>query len=429
MEREEAVVVAGAACRLPGASTPTALWQLLREGRTAIREVPAERWSADAYFDADLATPGKINNRVGGFIDNIAGFDPAFFGISKREAEALDPQHRLLLEVSWEALENAYVPPTTLAGSRSGVFIGIGNSDYASSYYSREGAYNAYSPSGNILCFSANRLSRFYDLRGPSMAIDTACSSSMYALHYACQGLRAGDIDWALVGGVSLLCEPSTSIAMSKAGLLSSLGEIRSYDATADGLVRSDGCVVMLLTRSGEAQARGVTPLGIVAGTAVAHDGGRGALTAPDLEAQQDVMRSCLERAKIRPEDISYVEGHGVGSPLADGIELQAFQSVFCKSRKNNAPLLVSSMKPNIGHSEAASGLASVLKALLCLKNGQIPAVLHFKELNPAAGHVPGLKVLTENTLWSPGWLPNVSVNSYGIGGANGNAVIRGVDR
>jgi acyl transferase domain-containing protein len=319
---------------LSGADSPAALWKLLQDGRDAITEVPADRWNVDDYYDPVPATPGKMHTRWGGFLDQVDCFDAEFFGISAREACFMDPQQRLVLEVTWEALESAGIVPDRLAGSRTGVFIGISNFDYNRLLCRDFSTMDAYSSTGTILAIAANRLSYLLNLRGPSLAVDTACSSSLVTVHLACQSLRCRESDLALAGGVNLILSPEVTIILSQGGLMSARGRCHTFDENADGYVRSEGCGVVVLKRLSDALRDGDRIRALLRGSAVNQDGGTNGLTAPSATAQQAVIRDALANAEVAPGQISYVEAHGSGTRLGDIIEFRALKAVLLASRE-----------------------------------------------------------------------------------------------
>ncbi|UQA57015.1 type I polyketide synthase [Polyangium aurulentum] len=423
----EAIAIIGVGCRFPGANGPRAFWRLLREGVDAITEVPAGRWDIHAYYDPELSEPGKMSTRWGGFIDGVDAFEPAFFGVSQGEASSMDPQHRLLLEVSWEALEDAGLSPRSLAGSPAGVFVGIGSTDYARACFEDEAKVNAYFAAGNALCFASNRVSKFFDLRGPSISLDTGCSSSLFAIHLACQSLRAGDTDLALAAGINLLLSPLPTIATSQAWLMAADGRCKSFDAAADGYVRSEGCGVVVLKRLSDALAHGDTIWGVIRGCAVNQDGHGESLTTPNPAGQGEVIRKALQQARLSPQDIDYIEAHGVGTKAADLAEAQALGAVFGEARAEAGRKWIGSVKTNIGHLEAAAGMAALIKVLLGLRHELIPRHLHFTSLPPeiAASGVR-LDIATEPVPWaqSAEHARRAGINSFGLGGANGHLVI-----
>lgn len=382
----EPIAIIGMGCRFPGgADTPEAFWQLLRNGVDAISEIPTGRWHVDDYYDPRLDAPGKMYVRSGGFLERVDGFDAHFFNILPREAVAIDPQHRLLLEVSWEALEYAGQAPNKLTGSRTGVFIGISNSDYAH-LQARTGDLNqadAYIATGTSLNFAAGRLSYMLGLQGPSMAIDTACSSSLVAVHLACQSLRAHESDMTLAGGVNLMLSPEVSVALCKARMLAPDGRCKTFDAVADGYGRGEGCGIIVLKRLSDALAHGDTIYALIRGSAINQDGPSSGLTVPNAQAQQAVIREALANARVEPEQVSYVEVHGTGTSLGDPIELRALASALGQGRTGDEPLIVGSVKTNIGHLEAAAGVAGLVKVVLSLQHREIPPHLHLKHPSP----------------------------------------------
>jgi phthiocerol/phenolphthiocerol synthesis type-I polyketide synthase B len=427
--RREPIAIVGMACRLPGGVlNPDQYWQLLEEGRDAVTEAPPERWSLDEYYDPDPRAPGKMCTRWGGFLSDVDQFDAAFFGITPREAINLDPQQRLLLEVAWEALESAGIPPDGLAGSRTGVFVGVGFNDYARLVAEqRVDQINAYSGSGVQLCFAAGRISYALGLNGPSFIVDTACSSSLVALHQACQSLRAGECDVALAGGVNLLLAPEGNIFLSQAGALSPTGRCKTFDAAADGMVRSDGCGVLVLKRLRDATADGDAVLAVIRGSAVNHDGRSSGLTVPSGPAQEAVMRAALQSAGLTADAVSHVEAHGTGTALGDPIEVHSTAAVYGKRSADVPALTLSSVKTNLGHSEAASGVASVIKAVQMLRHRRLAPHLHFKSWNP---HVTldgaRIRVPTRSEQWGnvPGRARIAGVSSFGLSGTNAHVLI-----
>ncbi len=422
----EDIAIVGIACRFPGgAKDSDTFWQLLREGVDAISVVPASRWDVNAFYDPNLGTPGKMNTRWGGFLDEVATFDPQFFGISPREAESMDPQQRLLLEVSWEALENAGLAAEHLAGSQTGVFIGISTNDYSRLHTVLLGNnVDAYSGTGNALCIAANRLSYFLDLHGPSKAIDTACSSSLVAVHDACQSLRQRECNLALVGGVNLILSPDLTITFSAAQMLSPLGRCKTFDADADGYVRGEGCGIVVLKRLSDAVKDSDNILAVIKGTAMNQDGRSNGLTAPNGPAQQAVIRQALANAEINASEINYVEAHGTGTSLGDPIELNALKEVLMSGRVPEQPCYIGSVKTNIGHLEAAAGIAGLIKTALALQHQEIPPLLHLKTLNPHIAIADtALSIPTELTLWSTEQ-KLAGVSSFGFGGTNAHVVL-----
>ncbi|WP_288255010.1 type I polyketide synthase [uncultured Hydrogenophaga sp.] len=426
--RNEPIAIVGMGCRFPGgANSPEAFWQLLEEGRDAIRDIPADRWDKDAWFDADPDAPARMSVRNGGFLDDVAGFDPAFFGISPREALTMDPQQRLLMEVSWEALEHAGLSPERLAGSPTGVFFGLCNSDHFHRVLER-GTENidAYIASGNAHSVASGRVSYFMGLQGPALSIDTACSSSLVALHVACLSLRSGESRTALAGGVNLMCSPETTVALTKAHMLAPDGRCKTFDAAADGFARGEGCGVLVLKRLSDAQADGDRVLAVIRGSAANQDGRSGGLTVPNGPAQEAVIRAALADAGLSPADIDYVEAHGTGTTLGDPIEVRALAGALGPGRAADAPLRIGSVKTNLGHLESAAGVAGVMKVVLSLMHGRIPRHLHFKTPSPhiAWAQYP-VRVTADGEAWARGdRVRRAGVSSFGFSGTNAHLVI-----
>jgi acyl transferase domain-containing protein/acyl carrier protein len=342
-------------CRFPQANSAQDFWQLLREGRDAIRELPLAR--RNSY----LSMPCTL---WGGFLDQIESFDPHFFHISPREAIQMDPQQRLLLEVAWEALEDAGLATRYVKGSRTGVFIGMSNSDYTHLQLRQRENISAHMGTGGALSIAANRLSYFFDFRGPSMVVDTACSSSLTALHLACQSLRSGEIDMALVGGVNLLLSSEWTVVFSKVGMLAADGRCKTFDSRADGYVRREGCGVLVLKRLPDALQHHDRILAQVRGTAINQDGSSNGLTAPHGRAQQEVIQAALENAGLTPNHLDYIEAHGTGTSLGDPIEIAALSKSLQARDAQLPPCAIGSVKTNIGHLEAAAGIAGVITAV-----------------------------------------------------------------
>ncbi|HJV97059.1 MAG TPA: polyketide synthase, partial [Albitalea sp.] len=343
------IAIVGAGCRYPGGvEDPEALWRLVRDGVDAVSVVPAERWDADAYYDPDPKAPGKMVTKRAGFLSQVDRFDPQFFGISPREAATMDPQQRLLLETACEALESAGIPTDRLAGSATGVFVGITTSDYGQ-LLRLGGPENSdvYSATGSALNAAAGRLAFTFGLQGPCVSVDTACSSSLVAVHLACQSLRSGESDMALAGGVNVVLSPDAMVLFSKWGMMAPDGACKTFDAAADGFVRAEGCAVIALKRLADALAAGDPVLAVIRGSAVNSDGRSSGLTVPNGPAQQAVIRSALASAELKPADIDYVEAHGTGTSLGDPIEVEALGAVMREGRAPERPLLIGSVKTN----------------------------------------------------------------------------------
>ena len=424
--RSEPVAVVGVGCRFPGgADGVERFWAGLSEGRSAIGEVPPDRWDMDAFFDPDPDAPGKIATRHAGLLEGVDRFDAPLFGISPREAVLMDPQQRWLLEVVWEALEWSGIAPDSLSGSATGVFVGISTNEYLQRALKMgdPSVVGPHAGTGNALSIAANRLSYVLGLRGPSMAVDTACSSSLVAVHLACQSLRSGESDLALAGGVNLLLAPETMINFSRARMLSPDGRCKTFDAAADGYVRGEGCGMVVLRRLSDALGAGDEVLAVIRGSAVNQDGRSNGLTAPNGPSQEAVVRRALEVAGVDPADVGYVEAHGTGTPLGDPIELRALGRVLGPGRRPDCPLVVGSVKTNIGHLEAAAGIAGLIKAVLAVHHGRIPAHLNFTDPNP---HVPWdelpVVIPTEAMAWPGRRVAGVS--SFGFGGTNAHVVL-----
>lgn len=427
-EGDPAAII-GIGCRFPGsANDPDSFWRLLRDGVDAMSEVPAARWNLDRVYDPDPDAVGKMYTRYGAFIDEVDGFDASFFGISPREAMSMDPQQRLLLEVAWEALENAGQSPESLVGSSTGVFIGISGNDYAHLVAGGDPLkVDAYFGSGNSLSAAAGRISFALGLQGPSMALDTACSSSLAALHLACRSLQAGESRLAIVGGVNLMLTPSTYVNLSRARMLAPDGRCKTFDAAANGYARGEGCGVVVLKRLSEALHDGDRVLAVVRGSAVNQDGHSGGFTVPNGPSQEAVIRAALAVAGTEPRRVSYVEAHGTGTPLGDPIEVQALAAVLGKDREPANPLVIGSVKTNIGHLEAASGMAGLIKVVLALVHEEIPRHLHFTEPNP---YVPWdtipVRVADQPLAWRAvfGEPRLAGVSSFGFVGTNAHVVL-----
>jgi len=429
-EKNEPIAIIGMGCRFPGGvDNPEAFWQLLREGRDAIIEVPKNRWDIEAYYGTDPDAPGKMSTRSGGFLSGpVDQFDPQFFGISPREAVSLDPQQRLLLEVSWEALEHANLVPEKIYGSSTGVFVGVTSLDYGLLLFGKTNIerIDAYSGTGGTLGVAAGRLSYLFGFTGPSFIVDTACSSSLVTTHLACHSLRLCECDLALVGGVNLMLRPEPYINFSKARMLSPDGRCKTFDAAADGYGRGEGCGVIVLKRLSDAQRDGNNILAQIRGSAVNQDGPSGGLTVPNGPAQEKVIRQALANAGIEPTQMGYIEAHGTGTSLGDPIEMAALGNVFCQARSVDNPLVVGSVKSNFGHLESAASVAGIIKVVLSLQHQKIPPHLHFKQPNP---HIDWeafpVTVPTELKPWSVGNKRRIAgVSSFSFSGTNAHLVI-----
>ncbi len=424
-QAEEPIAIVGMACRFPGADDHPAFLELLRGGVDAITEVPPNRWDLEHLYDEAPEAPGKMSTRWGGFLRQIDQMDCGFFGISPREAVQMDPQQRLLLEIGWEALEDAGIPPSSLAGSNTGVFVGIMTTDYGQTRYGSLEAIDAYAGSGNTHGMTANRLSYQLDLRGPSMAIDTACSSSLVAIHLACQSLRSGETDLALAGGVNVLLWPGHTVYFTKASLMAADGRCKTFDSRADGFVRGEGAGMVALKTLAAAQADGDHVLAVVRGSAINQDGRSNGLTAPNPMAQEAVLRGAYRSAGVSPGQVRYVEAHGTGTALGDPIETKALGNVLAAERPATEPCTIGSVKTNVGHLEAAAGIAGLIKAILTVRHRQIFPHLHFREPNPEIpfDRLP-LRVATGLEPLPTDGPIHVGVSSFGFGGTNAHVVL-----
>jgi len=423
----EPIAIVGLACRLPGGvDSPKKYWQLLAGGVDAVTEVPRERWDIDRYYDPDPDVPGKMYARHGGFIRDVSAFDSWFFRISPREAQSLDPQQRLLLEVAWEALEDAGIAADTLSGTPTGVFVGLTTNDYAQLLMRDDHgrSLDAFFFTGNPTNAAAGRLAYSFGFQGPALAIDTACSSSLVSVHQACASLRTGECRTALAGGVNLVLIPENTVAVCKTRALSPEGRCRTFDRGANGFVRSEGCGLVVLKRLSDAIADGDPIRAVIRGSAVNQDGASSGFTVPNGTAQQAVIRKAL--GTIAPGDIDYLEAHGTGTPLGDPIEVSAAAAVLGQDREASRPLYIGSVKTNIGHCEAAAGIAALIKTVLALEHGEIPPHLHFHDPNPL---IPwdtlSVRVPQARTPWPRTTRPRLAgVSAFGASGTNAHVVL-----
>ena len=427
----EPIAIIGIGCHFPGeATSPQAFWAMLCAGVDATREVPGERWEVRKFYDPNLNKSGKMNALRGGYLGRIDQFDAHFFGISPREAIWLDPQQRLLLQVAWEALEDGGQVAERLVGSDTGVFIGGFTLDYQLlQNYGAYGRYRlqAHSATGMMMTMLANRLSYIFDFRGPSLAIDTACSGSLVAVHLAAQSIWNGECSLALAGGSNIMISPNTTIAESKGGFLSPDGRCKAFDAAANGYARGEGAGVVLLKPLARALADRDPIYALIRGTAVTQDGHTNGITVPNQAAQEAAMRTAYRRAGIAPHEIQYVETHGTGTPVGDPIEARAIGNVLSNGRPREQRCIIGSVKTNIGHLEAAAGVASLTKAALALKYRQIPPHLHLRDPNPdIAFDELQLRVPTELDEWPATGGPRYAgINSFGFGGTNAHVVLQ----
>jgi acyl transferase domain-containing protein/acyl carrier protein len=430
VRQAEPIAIIGIGCRFPGgADSPEAFWRLLREGVDAITEVPADRWNGDSFYDPDPTRPGKAVTRWGGFVAHpVDELDAQFFGMSPREAAHLDPMQRWLLEVAWEALEDAGLALESVAGSPTAVFIGIFTEDTKLFQLTGDNRdlIGMHTATGTAMTMAANRLSYWFDLRGPSVALDTACSSSLMAVHLACQSLWSGESTLALAGGANAMFTPEFTIAESKAGMLSPDGRCKTFDAAANGYVRGEGAGLVVLKPLAAALADGDRIHALILGTAANQDGRTPGITVPSGAAQEALMKEAFRRAGVSPGQVRYMEAHGTGTAVGDPIEARALGAVLGIDRPAGDRCLVGSVKTNIGHLEAASGIAGLIKAALCLKHREIPPHLHLSHPNP---EIPferlGLRVPRELEPWPDEPGPALAaVNSFGFGGANAHVVL-----
>ena len=428
----EPIAIVGMGCRLPGGiESPEDFWMFLRDGSEAIGEVPPERWDLAIHYNPDPAHPLTQHVRQGGFVEDIDRFDAAFFGITPREAVCMDPQQRLLLEVAWRAFEDAGQPLEQVRGTAVGVFIGISSADYSSLLWASRERYittdnEPFVLPGNTGCIAANRLSYFFDFKGPSFTVDTACSSSLVAVHLACESIWRGESEAALAGGVQALIHPGIQMSFCKAGLLAPDGRCKSFDASADGYVRSEGAGAVLLKPLAAAQAAGDPIYAVIHGSAVNSDGRSNGMVAPNARAQIACVRAAFARAGIDPAATQYVEAHGTGTRQGDPIELRALGTVLGEGRPEGEPCRVGSVKTNLGHSETAAGITGLIKAALCVAKRQLPSSLHCRRPNPSIDFA-GLKLQVQTSL-EPFPYPEratvVGVSSFGFGGTNAHVVL-----
>jgi 3-oxoacyl-(acyl-carrier-protein) synthase/SAM-dependent methyltransferase len=421
------VAIIGMSCRFPGADDPASLWRLLAEGGDAIADIPSDRWNADDWYDPDPDAPGRMSARQGGFLKEVADFDAAFFGISDREAVSIDPQHRILLEVAWEAVEDAGLTADALFGSPGGVFVGISSFDYASlrGQNGDPAQVDAYHAAGVSHAAAAGRIAYYLGLRGPALSIDTACSSSLAAIHLACQSLRLGECGVALAGGINLILSPEIHVTLSKARMMAPDGRCKAFDAAADGFVRSEGCGVIVLKPLDDAVRDGDRIHAVIRGSACNQDGRSSGLSAPNGPAQTAVVKSAWRAAGLRPEDVAYVEAHGTGTALGDPIEAGALAEALEDAPAGHL-LAIGSIKTNLGHMEAAAGVGGLIKTVLALENETLPASLHFRDPSPSIDWPRSrLSVVSEARPWPREATPRrAGVSSFGLSGTNVHIVV-----
>ncbi|WP_394834884.1 phosphopantetheine-binding protein [Pendulispora rubella] len=418
-ELDDPIAVIGMGCRFPGnVHDPASFWSLLQQGKDGITEVPKDRWDIDALYDPDPDAPGKIYSRRGGFLEGADRFDAEAFGISAEEAALMDPQQRLLLEVCWEALENAGEAPTELQGSRTGVFVGLANQGYNRVLDPRD--LDAFTATDTLASVASGRLSHAFGFHGPTMTIEAACASSLVAIHLAAESLRRGESELAIAGGVTLLLQPELQVYFSKLGLLSRDGCCKAFDANADGMVRGEGCGLVVLKRHSQAIADGNPVLALVRGSAVQSTGAGKGVAIPNALAERRVLRAALESGRLAPADVDYIETHGTGTWAGDAIELTALKAVFGEPRADGSSCVLGAVKTNIGQLEYAGGVAGVMKAILAFEHETIPRNLNYTTPHP---RVPlegtPLVIPTQSHPWRRGDRPRIAgVSAFGLSGA-----------
>ena len=428
MENQKIAII-GIGCRFPGGvNDAESFWKLLAEGRDVVTETPADRWNVDRFYDAEPGLAGKTIAKRGGFIEGIDQFDPQFFGISPREAPYIDPQQRLLLETAWEAIESAGIVLDLENGTDIGVFMGVSHNDYQAIQGGGTDrcGISAHSPTGSAHSIAANRISYCFNLRGPSLAMDTACSSALTAVHIAVEQLRSGRCKMAMAGGVTVMITPDGFIGFSQAGMLSPDGNCKAFDAAANGFVRGEGAGVVLLKPLAQAQADGDPIYGVILGSSLNQDGHTNGISLPSTEAQAQLVRNACLDAGIHPTAVGFVEAHGTGTAVGDPIEATALAEALCVDRPANDPLPIGSVKTNMGHLETAAGIVGLIKGMLVVKHGQIPPSLHFKSPNPHMDMTAlKLRVPTQLEPFPKSAGPRiVGVNSFGFGGANAHVIL-----
>ncbi len=423
----EAIAIIGYSLRLPGANDTGEFWQNLVNGIDSIREVPAERWNVADFYDPNPGTPGKMVTRWGGFLSDVDKFDANFFGISPREATHIDPQQRLLLEVTWEAFENAGLTWSSISNQPVGVFVGISGSDYSRLQSGDFNRLDAYSGTGNAFSIAANRISYVFDLKGPSFPVDTACSSSLVSVHNAVTSLRRGESSMAVAAGVNLILAPDITITFSQARMMAPDGRCKTFDDNADGYVRGEGVGVVILKRLSDAIRDGDKIRAVIRGSAINQDGRSNGITAPNGLAQQAVLRLALKDARLSANQVGYFEAHGTGTSLGDPIEVNAMKAVMAVGRSDEQPLILGSVKTNIGHLESAAGIAGLIKTTLTLEHEFIPRILHYKKLNKLIKlEDSNIIIASADTEWRRGQSPRFAgVSAYGFGGANAHLVLQ----
>ncbi|MCP5018763.1 MAG: SDR family NAD(P)-dependent oxidoreductase [Ketobacter sp.] len=428
MYHGEPIAIIGIGSKMPMAPNgPGDFWDLLKNGRCGINDEPSDRWDINQYLDKNEDAPGKTYTLSAGLIDDIESFDGKLFGIAPREIESMEPQQRLVLEASWGSLENAGYAPNSLNGTRTGVFVGVGANEYIRSCATGAREEDImFIPTGNALNVIAGRVAFNLGLQGPTMTLDTACSSSAVAIHLASQSLRNGECDMALAGGVNAMVMPETFVALSKAHMLSKEGRCKTFDESADGYVRGEGVGILALKRLSDAERDGDNIVAVIKGSAINQDGRSSSLTAPNGPSQENVIRSALANAGLTVDDVDWVETHGTATPLGDPIEVQSLEAVYCTNRTSDNPLIISSVKTNVGHLESAAGVSSVMKAALSLQHGEIPPHLHFNKFNPhIAVDASKFTIPTESREWKAGERKRrVGISSFGFSGTNVHMIL-----
>ncbi|MFA9421933.1 MAG: SDR family NAD(P)-dependent oxidoreductase [Sedimentibacter sp.] len=429
-DSSDSIAIVGMSCRFPqGGNSPEEFWNLLVHGVDAIGDVPEERWEVEKYFSADDKEEGKMYCKKGGFLNvPIDQFDPKFFNISPKEVAEIDPHHRILIELTWEAFENAGLDISKYSGSRTGVFLGLASDEYgmASVSSGNVSKIDSYSLTGICKSTACGRISYMFGFEGPSLSVDTACSSVLTALHLACSSIKNNDADVVVVGSSSLMLSPTIGIAFSKLQATSHDGHCKTFDATADGYGRGEGAGIIILRKLSEAVKDNDNILGVICSTGLNQDGNSNGLTAPKGESQKKIIEHTLKKSGICAEDVDYIEAHGTGTPLGDPIEVNAIIDAYCKERAKNHPLLIGSVKSNIGHLEAASGMASIIKVLLSFRHNMIPGDLHYSKPNPEiAWNDANVEVVDKNTKWDgEGRVRRAGINSFGFGGSNAHVIM-----
>jgi acyl transferase domain-containing protein/acyl carrier protein len=425
--QSEPIAIIGMGIRLPGCgSDQKKFWQMILEGRDAVRSVPPDRWDRDAFHASESPTPGKINTRRGAFLDDVRRFDAAFFDVTPHEATRMDPQQRIFLETAWHALEDAGLPKARIVGTDTGVFVGVHDhsADYSALQFEDLAKLDGYVLTGTAHDVIAGRLAYWLDLHGPAVAVNTACSSSLTAVHFAIRSLRAGDCTMAIVGGVNLLLTPGTTVAAAQLQLLSADGRCKTFDARADGMGRGEGCGVVVLKKLDDALRDGDRVLAVIRGSAVNQDGRTNGLTAPSGLAQQSLLRSAFKDAGVEPWEIGYVEAHGTGTALGDPIEVEALTAVLGGMRREQ-PCTLGAVKANIGHLEGAAGIAGLIKAVLVLRRRWLPPVAKLEKLNPhLALDGTGLRIPQHGCEWRTANRRLAGVSSFGFSGTNAHVVL-----